>query len=325
MTRLHAALGGENVAKHWPERPGDVPLEQPTNVLASYHFYRGTNMQELASWGLRVIADSGAYSAAVTGAKIDLEAYAEWAKKWEPHLHWIASLDVIGDAEGTWRNWRALTAMGIPAVPTIHYPHDPTGLDRLVEAGADFIGLGGMVPFKSEPKRLLRWCVQVMRYAREKHPHVRFHGWGITHPELLLNLPWWSVDSSGYASAYMYGRLILWDPDRATRITVPVGSKGKAVAAHARLLATHYGLDDWRRIEVSNASSRRDLVRVSIRALQLMEHFMTQRWGVEPPASLTHADQGPNVHAALGAPSMQPSRSLSPTDRPPTTLKETTP
>jgi len=323
VTNLHAALGGENVSRSFPEREGDVPLELPVNVLASYHFYRRSNMQEMASWGLRIIGDSGAYSAAVAGARIELEAYAEWVKRWESSLHWAASLDVIGDPEGTWRNWRALTALGVRTVPTLHYPHDPRGLDRLVEAGADFIGLGGMVPYKSEPQRLLRWSAAVMRYARDNHPHVRFHGWGVTHPQLLLNLPWWSVDSSGYASAYMYGRLILWDPEKARRITVPVGKEGRAVAAHARLLSNHYGLDDWRRIEVSNAATRRDLVRVSIRSLQLMEKFMTRRWGVTPPASLAHADRGPNVHAALGAPSMQPTRSLSPSDRPLSTHKDT--
>jgi len=225
---------------------------------------------------------------------------------------------VIGDPAKSWSNWRSLRTAGVETVPTIHYPADPHELDRYVEAGADFIGLGGMVPFKSEHDRLLRWAAQVMRYAAHVHPHVRFHGWGITHPGLLLNLPWWSVDSSGYSSAYRYGRLRLFDPDQARMLSVDVRvAGGRDIALHRRLLIDHYGLADWRRIATSDSSTRRDLIRVSLRSLQLAQDFMTRRWNVQPPASMCFAEPGPGVHAALGAPAMQPARSLSPTDTPP--------
>lgn len=319
MSRLFAAWGNDTPGRYsFPTREGDVYLEPPVNVLASFHFYSKVDMAEMASWGLRIIADSGAFSAASAGVYIDLEAYVEWVQKWGLHLHWIASLDVIGDASKSWANWRSLKTAGVESVPTIHYPADPTELDRYVEAGADFIGLGGMVPFRSEPDRLLRWAAQVMRHAAHAHPHVRFHGWGITHPGLLLNLPWWSVDSSGYASAYRYGRLRLFDPDQGRMVSVDVrAAGGREIALHRRLLIEHYGLADWRRIASSTVETRRDLTRISLRALQLAEAFMTRRWHVEPPASLQDAPMGPSVHAALGAPSMQPSRSLSPHDKPP--------
>lgn len=321
MTGFYAATGAERLSVALPGMEGDVPLDLPINVLTSFHFYRNTDMAEMASWGLRIIADSGAFSAANAGAYVDLDAYVEWIQKWRVHLHWIASLDVIGDSSKSWANWRSLKTAGVESVPTIHYPAEPCELDRYVEAGADFIGLGGMVPYKSEPQRLLRWSAQVMRYARHSHPHVRFHGWGITHPSLLLNLPWWSVDSSGYSSAYRYGMLRIWDPDQGRMIGVEVrAAGGRDVAAHRRLLADHYGLDDWRRIARSDSTTRRDLIRVSLRALQLAEDFMTRRWQVQPPASLRDAPPGPAVHAALGAPAMQPSRSLSPTDTPPKEL-----
>jgi hypothetical protein len=264
VTGFYAATGAERLSVALPGIEGDVPLDLPINVLTSFHFYRNTDMAEMASWGLRIIADSGAFSAANAGAYVDLDAYVEWIQKWRVHLHWLASLDVIGDSGKSWANWRSLKTAGVESVPTIHYPAEPSELDRYVEAGADFIGLGGMVPYKSEPQRLLRWSAQVMRYARH--------------------------------------------------------AGGRDVAAHRRLLADHYGLDDWRRIARSDSTTRRDLIRVSLRALQLAEDFMTRRWQVQPPASLRDAPPGPAVHAALGAPAMQPSRSLSPTDTPPKEL-----
>lgn len=321
MTQLYAALAGDRMSVAFPTREDDIHLDLPVNVLASYHFFRSTDMAELASWGLRVIADSGAFSAESAGAVIPLPDYAAWIRRWRPCLHWVASLDVIGDAAASWDNWRALSATGVSSVPTIHYPADPRELDRYVEAGADLIGLGGMVPFRSEPQRLLRWCAQVMAYAKRAHPDLRFHGWGITHPALLLNLPWWSVDSSGYSSAYRYGRLRLFDPDKGRMVSVDVRvATGREIAGVHRLLAEHYGLEDWRRIATSHKGTRRDLCRTSLRSFQLMERFMSGRWQVTPPASVADGQPGPTLHAVLGSPAMQPARSLSPHDRPPKEL-----
>lgn len=271
----------------------DVPLDLPVNALISFHYFGDVDVAQMQSWGLRMIGDCGAYSADSQGAPIDRDAFFEWGRRWRRNLLWVASLDVIGDPKASWANWRAAPA-DLRLVPTVHYGSEPSLIDRYVEAGADLIGLGGMVPFKSEPKRLLRWCLSVMRYARDNHPHVRFHGWGVTHPQLVMNLPWWSVDSSGFSSAYRYGRLSLFNPD--TKKSVTVAMDGRSVANTATLLREHYGLEDWRRIAESTAATRRDLVRVSMRSMQLTERYLQHRHRVTPPPSLAGVTPGPQVH-----------------------------
>lgn len=307
-------------------------LDKPIDILCSFHYFAATDLAQMHGWGCRIIGDSGAYSALSQGAVIDLDAFYEWVARWRSVLFWAASLDVIGDAEASWQNWRdAPEELGL--VPTVHYGADPEELDRYAEAGVTLVGLGGMVPFRGEPKRLMRWCLSMMRYAEKQWPDLRFHGWGVTHPLLLENLPWYSIDSSGFSAAYRYGRMTLFDPDRKRRVSVMLD--GKASVTQHRLLAKHYGLDSWEEAATSSTASRRLIVRLSLRSYQLYGEWLRDRRPVSPPARLAGDDgprmhatlgrppdpaytslrpAGPLIHAALGAPSMQPARSLNPTD-----------
>lgn len=279
-----------------------VDLRYPLSALVSYHYFRDPAiLHTLARGGLRLIGDSGAFSAHSLGATITLDEYAAWCQATMDATTWHAGLDVIGDAAGTWDNWVNLRTLGVESVPTIHYGTDPTVLDRYADEGIDFLGLGGMVPLKSEPQRLLRWCLQVMRYARDNHPTMRFHGWGVTHPDLLMNLPWWSVDSSGFGASYRFGRMSLWDP--AANKIVGVNLNGRDAHKAGRLIREHYQTTPDA-IEHSTAENRGLVIRVSCRSLQFMEDYMRKRHQVTPP---THGIRnppalGPSLHYAEGDP-----------------------
>lgn len=271
----------------WPinSYPGDeVRLAVPTDVLTSYFYFQRIDLAAMRAWGLRIIGDSGAYSAMTSGSPVDREEFHRWAAYWSETLLWTASLDVIGEADATYRNWQAAQADGLALVPTIHHGESTATLDRYAEQGADLIGLGGMVPYASEFDRLLRWCLMMFRHARDHHPHVRFHGWGVSHPSLMDNLPWWSADSSGFSAAFRFARLRLFDPSKGRFVGVALN--GRDVAAHHRLLADHYGLTDWRAVLVSTPATRRTLGRVAIKAMQLYSDWLSVRQEVSPPASL---------------------------------------
>jgi hypothetical protein len=264
----------------------EVRLDYPVDALMSFHYFARHDLSVLAAGGLRLIADCGAYSAASQGVKIDRDAFFEWVAKWRHSVLWAASLDVIGDLAATWDNWVSAPPE-LRLVPTVHYGAEPSALDRYVEAGADLIGLGGMVPYKSEPDRLLRWCLAMMRYARDRHPHVRFHGWGVTHRQLVTNLPWWSVDSSGFGSSYRYGTLRLYDPDAHKNRQFRMD--GREVAAAALLLRTHYGVR-WSDVAAVNDNrSLRAITRLSVRSVQLQARQLQRQHRVTPPASLIPA------------------------------------
>lgn len=278
----------------------DIPLQYPINSLVSYHYFKDVDIAEMSGWGLRIIGDSGAFSALTTGAPVDIREFAAWGKRWRQSLFWLASLDVIGDEKGTRKNYEFLRSEGLDVVPTIHYGADPSLIDQYVADGVDFMGLGGMVGRKSEPARLLRWALGVFRYARKNHPQMRFHGWGVTHPQLVMNLPWFSVDSSGFSAAYRYGRLSLFDPRSAKRVGIEMN--GRDIYRHTDLLASVYGVDDLSRVDKSTTETRRDLVRLSVAAVQKQEKYLRARFGVTAPeyGLVGQNDgRGPMMHAAF--------------------------
>jgi len=293
-----------------PER---IKLRYPLNALASYHYYKKNDMSALHRGGLRVIADSGAYSAAALGSTIDQDEFAGWAIKWRDSLAWIAGLDVIGNDAATYRNWQSMRrTYHLDFVPTIHYGVTGDAMDKYVDEGVDYIGLGGMVPFKSEPKRLLRWALAMFRYARDNHPHVRFHGWGVTHPDLITNLPWYSVDSSGWGAAYRYGRLALFDQRQGK--FVGILCDGKDAHRH-RVLVTKYGVTPAD-IAKSTPANRPLLCRVSARSYQALEDHLRARHPVSAPTyglnTLAGRPAGPNVHLATSGPRTETPNLLNP-------------
>ena len=272
-----------------------VTLDEPINALISYHYFARSDLNKLTDLGLRVIGDSGAFSAANKGAHIDLGAFADWITQWRHVLYWVASLDVIGDREASWANWQRLRDLGHDTVPTLHYGTDPTALDRYGEAGVSLVGLGGMVAYKTEQGRLLRWCAVVMRYARDHWPTMRFHGWGVTQPQLLVNLPWWSVDSTTFTRPARYGQLPLFDPDRGRMVHLLMN--GRQVAGQRRLLERHYGLTDWRAVSQSRGSEAgRATTLLAMRSMQLWERYLIARHAVTPPPGFT--EPGTRIHLA---------------------------
>lgn len=274
-------------------------LTHPVNALVSFHYYRTIDVGAMSRGGLRMIGDSGAFSALNTGVPIDLVEFAEWAKRWRDSLLWIASLDVIGDAAGTWKNYRTLRdRYDLHVIPTVHYGADPSTLDRYAAEGVDMVGLGGMVGRKGQPKHLLRWCLSVFRYQRDHHPNMRFHGWGVTQKLLVNSLPWYSVDSSGAGAAYRYGRLVLYDPE--TYRTVTIAMNAMDVYKHANLLRKHYGVRPVD-IAASTSTTRRALIRASARSNQLVEAHLRRKFHVSSPTygMQASAGTGPSIHVSL--------------------------
>lgn len=291
----------------WPinSRPEDeVTLDVPTEILCSYHYFSEVDMGAIRRWGTRIIGDSGAFSAMSLGKPIDRERFHQWASTWADDLFWVASLDVIGDVQGTRRNWQAAQEDGLKLVPTLHYGESTQALAWYVEQGVDFLGLGGMVPYSSEPARLMRWLIPMFKWARDNAPHVRFHGWGISHPRLVDTLPWWSTDSSGFSSVFRFGTLRLWLPQSGRFVSVSMD--GYSVRKYARTLKRFYGVSNWRTVAVSKPANRREVGRVAYKALQLYSEWLRARQRVTPPASLAPrmgawagADQGPLQVAAI--------------------------
>lgn len=276
-------------------------IPPPRNALFSYHYGKRYNLDLFSE--LRIIGDSGAFSAHRLGAEVTTAQLAGWADQWRDRLCWVAALDVIGDAQATRRNWLEMVELhGVPGVPTIHFGGDPSLMDYYAERGVDFLGLGGLV---GRPiQRQLRWLVSVFRYARDRWPGVRFHGWGITHPK-ALRLPFFSVDSTGWLSGNKYGRLTLRHPVRDETFGIDLNGRNTYSPEIAVVLRDHYGINPS---EVSTSGVHNRTLMLSIQMLstsvaeqrfrRIHGKVAAPRWG-----SLNSRDavDGPHLHLAMDA------------------------
>lgn len=241
-------------------------IQPPRNVLCSYHYFKDYDLDKLAS--LRIIGDSGAFSAKSQGATISTADLARWAKQWRHRLAWVAALDVIGDPEATRRNWHDMVeGHGVPGVPTVHFGESPTELDYYANRGVDFVGLGGMVG--KHTTKQMRWLVTMFRYARDHHPTMRFHGWGVT-ADSVLRLPFYSVDSSGWTAAVRYGRLNLRDPATPKDYTVSLDGRDIYRPEVARLLRRAYGVS-MKDASTSSGANRDVITRLAALSTSVQE------------------------------------------------------
>ncbi len=280
-----------------------VAIEYPVDALVSFHYYGAdSDMAALVNTGrVRVIGDSGAFSALTQGARIDLDAYATWVHRWREHLYWAASLDVIGDPAASYRNWQLLRDRHqLATVPTLHAGADTTWLDAYAAEGVDFIGLGGMAGVGQAP-RAYRWAVNMFRHARAKHPAVRFHLWGVTNRTFLDSLPAYSADSSGaIGQAYRYGSLRLFDPASGKHLSVML--RGRNVYRVGSLLRRVYGVDPAE-IETSHSGNRVTLVQIAVAVTQQYALWLQRRHGhVSAPSwglNAAPAAAGPRIHSAM--------------------------
>lgn len=277
-----------------------LTIPAPRNVLCSYHFFRDFDLDRLRH--LRVIGDSGAFSAKSLGVEITTAEVAAWAKQWSHKLCWIAALDVIGNAAATRRNWHEMVDVhGIPGVPTIHFGCDPTLMEYYADRGVDFIGLGGLVGKPADAQ--MRWLIRMFIHARQFHPEMRFHGWGVTNLQ-ALQLPFFSVDSSGWTSGVRYGRVTLRDPFTGKVYPLKLDGKGTYEPEVARILARHYGVAPS---EVAKSGGHNRLLMVKLSALSasvLEQRFrrMHRATPISAPSwgQLAPPPEGPHYHLSYG-------------------------
>lgn len=243
-------------------------IPAPRNILVSFHYYANYDLEKLAA--CRIVGDSGAFTAKAQGITIDNAGLAGWAKQWNHRLAWVAALDEIGDREATRRNWLDLVdTHQVPGIPTIHCGCPVEEVDFYAERGVDYMGLGGMAGKAHAENAQFRWLVNVFKYARDNHPQMRFHGWGITKPR-FMRLPFFSVDSSGWSSSYRYARLALRDPRNFKTVQLNLDGKDVYRKEIVTLLRDHYGVNPSD-IAKSGSHNRALLVRLSALSASVFE------------------------------------------------------
>jgi len=166
-----------------------------------YKLYSYHNEQKPAlNWGSNnLILDSGAFSAFTLGKVINHDEYLSFLNDFKPE-HAI-QLDVIGDDNGTWKNW-LYAEKKYPTLPVIHYMSEAKHIKRILESDAPYICLGGLVPYSKQKKKLFDWLDYV--YSFKKIRDKKVHCLGIMSEDTLSKYPFYSADSSSALNIVRY-------------------------------------------------------------------------------------------------------------------------
>jgi len=155
-------------------------------VLLSFALYSKWQDQYAPGYG-KILIDSGAYSEMNSGAKVDLDAYANFAARWEDRADAIAGLD---DISGDWR--RSLKNFERVGFPTFH-DTDPEGLlPDLIDisrARGNWLGIGLLPPRAGRSDFLRRTLARIPE-------DIHVHGWALRAYTKFGRLD--SVDSTNW-------------------------------------------------------------------------------------------------------------------------------
>jgi len=179
--------------------------------LVSYWFVLDGRGMDTIDWAfdrnLPLFLDSGAFSAMTRGVPLDISEYIDFCLAHHHKFDAIASLDVIGDHEATYRNHCTMIEAGVDSVPTFHVNEPWSALVRLL-TGSDYIALG-VAGMQQRRTGLARWLVKCFQMRQEIRPDCRVHGFALTLSDIMRLFPWESADSTTWLSGRRFGTVVV--------------------------------------------------------------------------------------------------------------------
>lgn len=167
---------------------------------------------------IKMFLDSGAFSAWTKNEVVDIDDYIAFVKEHKEHIDIYANLDVIGiggkmpdrqTAEDTLANQHYIEAQGLSPLPVFHFGEPYEFLEYYVE-NYDYIclGIAGTVP--ATMYRWLNTCFE--EYICDpvtRLPKVKVHGFAVTALGMMIDFPFYSVDSTSWVTIGRNGKIII--------------------------------------------------------------------------------------------------------------------
>lgn len=172
---------------------------------------------------VELMLDSGAFNAWNRGEEIDVNDYIKYVHTIKHCVSSYVNLDVIPGAPGRRRTLSeieysaakshehqlAMRAAGLSPIPVFHQGESFKWLEKMLDDGEPYIGIGVMKDLWWDSHR--PWLDEVFSLltTKEGRPLVRVHGFGTMNPMGLWRYPFYSVDSTSWALAPAYGLVFI--------------------------------------------------------------------------------------------------------------------
>ena len=176
-----------------------------------------------------------------------VDTYAAFIKAHESALTLYANVDVIFNPKMSWEVQEYLEKeWDLKPLPVIHHGTSLKWLEKYLEKGYDYIGLGGRAQDATQID-YLSWADEsfnVICSQQSRLPLAKVHGFAVTAHSLMVRYPWYSVDSTSWLAFGGYGMVIYplqkagkWDysrPYEVMKLSVRASKSNKVSVLHSR-------------------------------------------------------------------------------------------
>lgn len=138
--------------------------------------------------------------------------YVQFIKDNEGRFDFYVNFDYVKDAEKVYAMQKRIERMGIRPMPMFHGDATIDWLERYLEEGYDYIGLGSLKKARSTWRGHQQFYDEVFDLISKyevRGRQIKTHGFARTSMAMMFNWPWYSVDSSTWARAGGMGLIII--------------------------------------------------------------------------------------------------------------------
>lgn len=177
---------------------------QRLNVLVAFPYFSAKVIAALTPHveQIRLLVDSGAFTAWKSGKPIEIDDYCKFLETLPIRPWRYFTLDVIGDPEGTQRNYELMLRRGFTPVPIFTRGEDPAHLGKLYET-SDVVGIGGLVGTFGNKG----FVNGIMRHVAGRRVHLL----GFQNAKMIAAHRPYMIDGSTWIGGGMYGLLKVYD------------------------------------------------------------------------------------------------------------------
>ena len=176
-------------------------FKHPLKLLVAYPYLNKDIINIIKENEVQFLLDSGAFTAWKSGKQIDLDAYCNLIEAL-PFKPWrYFTLDVIGDPEGTVKNYEIMLKRGFKPIPIFTRGEDIKMLDEYYKT-SDVVGIGGLVGTPGNKG----FVKGIMRKANGRKIHLL----GFTNLDFLKAYKPYMADSSSWESGARYAQIPLY-------------------------------------------------------------------------------------------------------------------
>lgn len=214
---------------------GSELSESKLNLLIAYPYFKNEilDLLKTRSDDIRLVIDSGAFTAWKAGKEITVDEYARFLdglpiKPWR-----YFTLDVVGDPQRSLANYDALRGQGFSPIPIFTRGDSVEMIDRYYET-SDVLGVGGLVGTKGNKG----FVKGIMSRIGKRNVH-----WlGFANLNFIYVYRPYMCDSSRWANAVKFGSLFLYSRGGAW-LTVTKNDFINRPGAEVCRLISEYGYD----------------------------------------------------------------------------------